>query len=348
MDISRFGTLFILCLMTTVLAIAETPTPVSEALRTQSLPQGLVSLSDPGFYSPYFFLVDKNRRFLRVYQNEAGTPKLVMEVPSDLGRKSGPKTKENDFKTPVGIYFLQRKKTQPEIPFSLYGSMAFTTDYPNIFDKREEKTGSGIWLHSVPDTVPLTRGSRGCVVVRNEVIQNLEQYVKLGQTPLIIFDDLKELSKEEYDKQRADFVKFVETWRAAWQKEDVDTYMKFYDPTFKNSNMNYDQWYAHKKKLKGLYKSIEVNLSSPLIVWNANQVVIRFFQQYKSNLHEDFGEKTIHASYSPESGFKIIREDWSRRKMPAGWNVKGLRPEASLGGVAPANDQPARSMSTAN
>lgn len=335
--ISHFGiSFFISALITFCLGASAHATEAATPL----LPQGLVSLSDPSLYSPYFFLVDKNRRFLRVYKNEAGTPKLVVEVPSDLGRNKGPKLKENDFKTPVGIYFLQEKKSQPEIPFSLYGSMAFTTDYPNIFDKREAKTGSGIWLHSVPDTIPLTRGSRGCVVVRNNVIKDLEQYVKLGQTPLIIFEDLKELSTAEYEKQRTEFVQFVDTWRSAWQKDDVDTYMKFYDPTFKNDQMDFDRWYKHKKRLKGLYKSIEVNISSPLIVWNSNQVVIRFFQQYKSDMHEDFGEKIIHANYSPDSGFKIVREDWARKKKPEGWNAQPMA-------VQPPKDIQ-RNMSTTN
>lgn len=323
--ISHFG-------MTLILALGLLVLP-GQGISQEALPlypQGLVSLSDPDLYSPYFFLVDKNRRFLRVYKNEAGQPKMVLEVPSDLGKNAGPKQRENDHKTPVGIYFLLKKLSQPEIPFSLYGSMAFTTDYPNIFDRREAKTGSGIWLHSVPDTVPLTRGSRGCVVVRNNVIKDLEQYVKLGQTPLIIFEDLRELPKPEYEKQQKEFLGFVETWRGAWQNEDVDTYIKFYDPTFRNSNMDYQAWYNHKKKLKGQYKTIEVKISAPLIVWNANQVVIRFYQEYKSDRHQDYGEKTIHASYSADSGFKIVREDWVRKRK------KGT------------SDNPQRSMTTLN
>lgn len=282
-------------------------------------PQGLVAVSGRSEFSPYFFLVDKKKRLFRVYENANGIPKLVLEAPSDMGKNSGDKTKENDHKTPVGIYFLQEKKTQPEIPFETYGNVAFTTDYPNIFDKRDAKGGSGIWLHAVPDSVPLTRGSRGCVVVRNKMIRDVDKYVRLKQTPMVIFDELIELSKDEYEKQKAKFVGFVETWRNAWQTEDVDTYIKFYDSTFKNSDMNYNQWYRHKKKLKGLYKSIQVTLSEPLIIHNRDQVVIRLFQHYKSDLHEDFGEKTIHARYSPDNGFRIIREDWHRRPIPSDW-----------------------------
>lgn len=291
------------------------------ASEAPSFPKGLVALSPRAEFSPYFFVVDKKRRFLRVYENKNGWPEQVVEVPSDLGKRDGDKMRENDHKTPVGIYFLQEKLTQPEIPFDLYGNLAFTTDYPNIFDRRQEKTGSGIWLHAVPDLIPLNRGSRGCVVVRNAVIRDLEKYVRLKQTPLVIHDELQEVSKEEYKQQRDQFLGFVENWRKAWQAEDVDSYIKFYDPTFKNAEMNYRQWYRHKKRLKGRYKSIEVTLSDPLIIHNRDQVVIRLLQHYKSDRHEDFGEKTIHARYSPENGFRIIREDWQAATTPADWHT---------------------------
>lgn len=303
-------------------ADADPKTKMQSLTETILYPEGLISFSPRPEFSKNVFLVDKARRILRVYQYENGLPRLVSEVPSDLGKREGEKRRENDYKTPVGIYFLEERKQQPEIPFSLYGSLAFTTDYPNIFDKRDAKTGSGIWLHAVPDDVALTRGSRGCVVVRDEVIKNLADYVHLKQTPLVIFDQLKELSLADYQKQKTTFLDFVETWRKAWEKEDVETYIKFYDPTFFNADMNFKQWYRHKKRLKGVYKFIDVQFSEPLIVRNRDQVVIRMLQHYKSDRHEDFGEKTIHAHYSDSTGFRIVREDWRQMEIPKDWVPK--------------------------
>lgn len=305
--------------------------PVAEAV---TYPEGLISISPRSEFSKHIFMVDQTRRILRVYQYDNGLPRLVQEYPSDLGKRAGEKRRENDHRTPVGIYFLEQKKSQPEIPFSLYGSIAFTTDYPNIFDRRDAKTGSGIWLHAVPDDVPLTRGSRGCVVVRNDVIKELSPFVHLKQTPLVIYDSMKEVGLADYQKQRAKYQEFVETWRNAWEKEDIETYIKFYDPTFFNADMNYAQWYAHKKRLKGFYKFIEVQFSEPLILRNRDMVVIRMLQHYKSNLHSDFGEKTIHAHYSEKTGFRIVREDWKRMKIPADW-VPAQTAQRSLSNVDP-------------
>jgi len=285
-----------------------------QAQAAEGLPAGLVSIGDQ---TRHVLVVDKSKHVLRLYGFQDGHPKMLSEFPSDSGRVDGEKMKANDFKTPTGIYFLQKRLHAPEIPFSLYGSLAFTTDYPNVFDKRDDKSGSGIWLHAVPDSVALTRGSRGCVVVRNDAIKELDSSIDLRKTPLVIFDHVDEVDVAGYDQEHAKFLGYFEQWRKAWESEDIEAYMKFYDETFKNNQMNYEQWYAHKKKLRGLYSSIKVKLSEPLIVRNRNQVVIRTFQEYESNQHKDYGLKTIHARWSPENGFKIIREDWEPRPAPA-------------------------------
>lgn len=304
-----------------------TPAPPGEE---QKFPAGLISLSTENRFSPYTFVVDKAKRTLSVYEWLNNQPKLVSEFPADIGKKTGDKTKQNDHRTPVGIYFLQKEMTQPEIPFSTYGSMAFTMDYPNIFDQRDEKTGSGIWLHAVPDTVPLTRGSRGCVVVRNDVIKGLKKYIKLEQTPILIFDSVYYLSPEEYKNQREGFLAEFENWRKAWETQDVDTYIKYYADTFRNDEMNYKQWYKHKKKLKEIYSYIKVNLSEPTILQNKDMVVIRTIQRYESNLHKDYGEKTIHAKFSKENGFKIIREAWKPLQDPLAQQNADSKTPASL------------------
>ncbi len=325
----------------------ETASPVSgdaaKNLEPQysdsQFPSGLVSLSNIETYSPFTFVVDKSKRHLRVYEWKKDHPELVSEFPADFGKNSGDKKKENDHRTPVGIYFLQKLLTQPEIPFNLYGSLAFTMDYPNIFDQRDAKTGHGIWLHAVPDNVPLTRGSRGCVVVRNNVIKDLKKIVKLQQTPILIFDSVEYLSSEKYQSQRKTFLSEFENWRKAWETEDVDTYIKYYADNFRNDEMNYRQWYNHKKKLKGLYSFIKVQLSEPLILVNKDMVVIRTLQRYQSNLHQDYGEKTIHAKFSPENGFKIIREAWKPLQDPLVKTETGEQ-SAQTGAGSAANQSP--------
>jgi murein L,D-transpeptidase YafK len=304
-QLSIFGSV---CSATESASVYQTENPL--------IPQGLITLSDQSPLAQHAFVVDKSTRQLFVYHADGNSMKLIATHPTDIGKNQGEKTRRNDHRTPVGIYFLREQKTQPEIPFDLYGNLAFTTDYPNVFDKREAKTGDGIWLHAVPDTIPLTRGSRGCVVVRNDVIKALRPWVNLGQTPLLIFDKVNYLSLEEHSKQRDAFLKEFENWRKAWESHNVEEYIKYYDDTFRNDEMNFRQWYRHKKNLTTNYAFIKVNLGPPLVLQNKDQVVLRFTQRYQSDKHSDFGEKTIHGRWVAGGSFRIIREEWRRLAEP--------------------------------
>lgn len=284
-------------------------TPSSQ-IETDLLPASLLQISETEAFSRYVFLVDKELRKLSVFERNGELIQKITEYPADIGKMGGNKTKRDDHKTPEGIYFLQERLSQPQIPFSLYGGLAFTTDYPNLFDKREKKTGSGIWLHAIPDSVPLTRGSRGCVVVRNDVIKKLADYVKLGETPILIFDHVNYVSKSEHDKLRVDLSKFVESWRQAWENQDITKYQTFYDEGFKAPGFNFSSWMNHKKNLKSKYEYIKVHLSQPYIVQHNNQLLVKTLQRYESDKHVDYGVKTIYALKAGDT-YKIIREEWA-------------------------------------
>jgi hypothetical protein len=118
------------------------------------------------------------------------------------------------------------------------------------------------------------------------------------------------ISKDDYLTNQRIFAEHFESWRKAWADQDVDAYIKYYDTTFRTEQMDYWHWYRHKEKLKKIYKYIKVDLEKPLILANGGQVVLRTMQHYESDLHQDTGEKTIHANASAENGFLIVREDW--------------------------------------
>ncbi|MGZ3774001.1 MAG: L,D-transpeptidase family protein [Pseudobdellovibrionaceae bacterium] len=292
----------------TLPTLAETVTV--SAPEIADLPAPLLQISETDAFSKYVLLVDKEQRKLSVFERDGEKIKKVEEYPADIGKNGGNKTKRDDRKTPEGIYFLEKRLSQPEIPFSLYGTMAFTTNYPNLFDQRENKTGSGIWLHAIPDTVPLTRGSKGCVVVRNNVIKKLDDYIKLRETPILIFDQVNYISKEEHEKRRQELNNFIEEWRKAWENNDLDKYMTFYDKDFKAPGFKFETWKKHKADLKSKYDYVKVHLSQPYIVQHNKQLLIKTLQRYESNLHVDYGIKTIYALKSGNT-YKIIREEWA-------------------------------------
>ncbi len=287
---------------------------LSQPLKAEDVfPENLLQISATAAFSKYVFVVDKSLRKLMVYERDGETIKKIEEMTADIGKNNKRKIKKDDHATPEGIYFFQEKKTNPEIPFSLYGKMAFTMDYPNLFDKVEGKTGSGIWLHSVPDDVPLTRGSRGCVVVRNDEIVKLEKYISFKQTPILIFDQIKYTTLEVHKKIRDQKGSFLKDWVQAWESKDIDRYISYYDESFSAPGFSFKSWKRHKERLKGKYQAIQVRLDQPFLLVHNDQMIVKTLQKYTSDQHTDYGIKVIYARLK-DGKYKIIREEWTPAK----------------------------------
>ncbi len=290
-------------------AFAESPTePQNETVAR--VPSSLVQISPPPFYySPYAFVVDKKARMLTVWHQDGGILTSVASFPADLGKREGEKKSAGDHRTPNGVYFLQQKLEGASLDFKQYGKRAFTTDYPNFFDRIDGKTGNGIWLHAIPDNVPLTRGSRGCVVVRNEVILDLSKYVKLGKTPIIIQDEVELLDSTQAKEATAQLSSLVEKWRTSWEAKDIESYIGFYGTDFRSMKMNREQWKTYKNNLNATYKTLQVKFSRPVIYAYKNRAVVRLLQSYTSDQHSDFGEKVLYLAKEGDQ-YKIIGEEW--------------------------------------
>lgn len=292
--------------LTTCLSVQAQEKSQSE---TPLIPAALIGYNPDAGTHNYFFIVDKSARELSIWQPQGDSFQLVKKVPADIGKNNSDKKKQGDHATPEGIYFLQERKEAPNLEFSLYGSLAFTTDYPNIFDKADLKTGDGIWLHAIPDSVPLTRGSRGCVVLRNNTIKEVSQFIALKTTPIMIFDKVDSLSETERLDKKKRVTQFLDTWKASWATEDIDIYISFYDEQFKSSGMNKLAWRKHKERLANDREQIQIELSPASMFHNKNEWVIRMIQDYKSSKFADLGYKTLYVRES-ETGFKIIAEEF--------------------------------------
>ncbi len=284
--------------------------PVAQTPKPGTLPGALLSLStETKAFSRYAFLVDKAERTLTVWENEGTKIKLVGAFPADIGAQAGDKAHEGDYKTPEGIYFFQQSLDGQAVDFSQYGKRIFTMDYPNYFDRLEHKTGKGIWLHAIPDKKSLLRGSRGCVVVRNNVIEALAQFVELKRTPIVVVNQVEYMSEEEWLRQQSQFRAWLDDWRLSWGTKNIEKYMAQYSDKFQSLGMNKDQWRTYKQNLNERYKFIDISLKDVQIFNQGSKVVLRFLQEYQSDQKQDRGAKIIYALRSPEK-WEIVGENW--------------------------------------
>lgn len=283
------------------------PTPVVPS--PQHIPDALIQMGHGDFFAPYAFVMDKSTRTLTVWKSSPTNIELITAMPADFGRSLGDKTVSGDHKTPEGIYYFLEHKQGRELNFDEYGERAFTMDYPNFFDRREGKSGNGIWLHAVPDYKSLWRGSRGCVVVRNEVIKDLSQYISLKRTPIIVQDKVTYLSPQNWQNDRDTWLKWLNSWRLSWQNKDIAQYMNHYSEDFKSMGMNKEQWQRYKENLNNKYQFIKVEVSEPVIFKHQNEMVIKFLQAYQSDKNSDFGEKTLYLQQTGDK-YLVVGEEW--------------------------------------
>lgn len=288
------------------------PDPVAVKPPPDKVPENLV-LAGTGEVNPkHIFIADKSQRTLTVWGQNKDLPVLIGAYPMDIGKRKGDKSYSGDHRTPEGIYFFQDRLEGQTLDYELYGRRAFTLDYPNLFDMFAGKTGSGIWLHAVPDTTSLLRGSRGCVVVRNETIEELSSFIRLKSTPMLILDQVNYVTAQELTDSRRKLQNWVENWRTAWEQKDVQTYMSFYSDNFKAMRMSKNKWRRYKESLNEKYSKIKVTLKDPFLVTKKDEAIISFVQDYESDGLKDFGEKTLYVKRKngDPSQFEILTEIW--------------------------------------
>jgi murein L,D-transpeptidase YafK len=282
---------------------------------SQEIPAAIIHMGNGKYFSKNVFLVDKSARKLTVWSIEGDAIQKAAEYPSDLGKKTGDKIAEGDHRTPEGIYFFQRMLEGPALAFNLYGIRAFPLDYPNVFDQRQGKTGDGIWLHAIPDTETLERGSRGCVVVRNDSILALSPYITVRRTPILIFNNVLTAPLSTMLSRRAETDQWLDKWKKTWETKDLESYMSYYSDQFESQQKNKAQWREYKSGLAQKAKKIEISTGPVIAFEHDGKTVIKFLQHYKSDSLEDYGEKTIYLARENGAN-RIISEQWEALSSP--------------------------------
>jgi murein L,D-transpeptidase YafK len=278
----------------------------------EGVPKALVNL---GSNTPaYAFVVEKLHHRLSVFRlNSTGKYEVVKTYRAISGRDPGDKVSRGDLRTPEGIYFITGKLNDDSLP-PKYGRMAFTLDYPNIYDKRQRKSGYGIWIHATDDPKRLQKpfDTEGCVVLSNEDVADLEKYINFFEVPVVITKEMTSVKEEELLPTRKKAMEMVEAWRKAWESSSFDSYMSYYSQNFRSLGKNKNQWETFKASLGNKRGSgIQITISEPKIVAFEDQLLVVFLQDYQSQEHSDFGRKFLYLQWEGDR-YRIIAEKWYR------------------------------------
>ncbi len=180
------------------------------------LPAELVELNNN---QRYVILVDTSRSRLFLYENAFPKPRLVTDFYVSQGKMGAVKVREGDKGTPIGVYTITELLPKEKLT-DFYGPIALPIDYPNAWDKRLGKTGYGIWLHGMPKNYVSRppKASDGCVVLANQDLLALKQFVDIGTTQVVISERLDFVPVEVWQSHRKAALRMVESWQKDLEK----------------------------------------------------------------------------------------------------------------------------------
>lgn len=237
----------------------------------------------------YAIVVDTQKSRLYLYENDAktGRPHFVADYYITQGKLGAEKSKEGDKKTPIGVYHVT-SSLEPRKIGDFYGSGAFPINYPNEWDKRNGKSGHGIWLHGTPsDTFSRPpKASDGCVVLANTDLNQLAKNLQIGLTPVIISPSIEWTSIDDWAKERAELNRTIESWRNDWESRDTERFLRHYSRRFQGDGQSYAAFAQQKRQVNGAKEWIKVGISNVSMFRNPGKdemVVVTFAQDYRSN-----------------------------------------------------------------
>jgi L,D-transpeptidase YnhG len=174
--------------------------------------------------------IDTSRARLYLFENGTEGLKLLADYYISVGKQGAGKSLEGDMRTPLGVYFVT-SQIDPKKLKDFYGAGALPINYPNPYDSRHGKTGSGIWLHGTPpgQFARAPRTSDGCVVLANPDLQRLMRTVESRTTPVVIAKSLNWVAPSQLMVPEVKaFAEALSAWREAKSRGDAPRLLSFY------------------------------------------------------------------------------------------------------------------------
>lgn len=249
-----------------------------------------------GYYETikYVLLCNPDTKNIDVYKNEKTEMIKIFASNVITGKMKGAKSLDGDLKTPIGIYELINKITPLD---QFYGPLALITNYPNNYDKINDKTGDGIWIHGLPFTGDRDPYTKGCIALENDNLKELDKKIDYKDSILIIGNLNSNSTKKDLIAQA---LSQFYVWKNSWQNGDLKKYLSFYSKKFKKlDGSDFNKFASYKKSIfdKNEEKTIEIKDLNLIPSPNGDNKVIfkiQFFQTYSTKNYKSASKKELY------------------------------------------------------
>ncbi len=230
-----------------------------------------------------------------------------------IGTAGAGKQRAWDRKTPLGVYFITETLDTSKL-HDKYGVAAFPLDYPNAWDRYNDRTGYGIWLHGVdhnnPHRPPLD--TDGCLAIPNDELLRLVDSLQPLVTPVIVAREIEWAEPSDIDATRTEFRAALATWRESLESGDLFTYLSMYADDFRYRGMDRDSWASYRYNVFDARKLGSVTLADVFLVADPevpDLYLSRFTQVLQTTDGPVTTTKRLYWRRSDDSRWRIVSED---------------------------------------
>ncbi|WP_293267240.1 L,D-transpeptidase family protein [Neptunomonas sp.] len=280
------------------------------------IPSSLIKMSKD---QKYLIGIDTKFSRLFVFENRKGVPTLIKDYYASYGRGGTEKQKRGDLKTPLGVYFVTNRFFDDRLP-ERYGSGALPINYPNVWDSRKGRTGSGIWVHGSPvDTYSRPpKASEGCISLTNPDFIDLDKLIDIKNTPVLIGSGFDWIDQKSWVAQQNTIQKNIEQWRVDWESQEHSRYITHYSKKYRDGERDYQAFSEYKERVNSSKEFIKIDLKDMSLFRYPNDpslMVATFNQDYESNNYA--GESIKRQYWVKEDGqWKIAYEGAPSKGKP--------------------------------
>lgn len=230
-----------------------------------------------------------------------------------IGLKGAGKQRAWDRKTPLGIYFITEQLDTSKM-HEKYGPTAFPLDYPTIWDRRNRRSGDGIWLHGVTPNSGRRppQDTDGCIALPNDRLLELEPHLAPLSTPVLITRTIDWVSDEQLAAARAELRDRLDAWSASYAAGDLYRYLSLYSDEFTYRGMDREQWNAFRTQSITQAPPREIELADVFLLADPEEAGLYMTRFLQTITYDDRRVATVKRLYwqrMPSGELRIVAED---------------------------------------
>ncbi len=112
------------------------------------------------------------------------------------------------------------------------------------------------------------------------------------------------------EPDRESLLAFLRHWEQCWETLDLECYLGFYAPDFRQGARDLEAWKAYRTSVFEKSRKIDLTLERMDVQSLGETFQITALQRYRSDRHEDVGTKKLRVRREADS-WQIMRETWT-------------------------------------